>query len=316
MAHSKLIDPIAKAELSKDIKTGKLLAEKGRGKQLYLYTADYESPVLLELGRLREETFRAVGLGSGKSCDIDEYDFSYEQLILWDDDKQAIIGGYRLMECRKAQENNIALYTQSIYQYSDEFIDEYFDHTVEMGRVFVQKSYWGTRSLDYLWYGMAYYFAEKPNHHYFVCALSIPTAFSPYARQLMVEFYSRLFPSEKQLATSLFPYKSSNIDTGNFFNKLTDIIGQKARFKFLRKYLEEMGFNFPMLYKNTDIFHKDGVKFISFGYDQGFSNALDGLMLADTRRIRSLTRNRYTSEVDKATSTDTPQKDTALEEAL
>ena len=315
MELSKLIDPVNKSELSKDIQTGKLLAEKGHGKQLYVYTANYESPVLLELGRLREETFRAVGLGSGKSCDIDAYDLSYDHLILWDNDKQSIIGAYRLMECRKAKENNIALYTESIYTYSDTFIDEYFDETVEMGRVFVQKSYWGTRSLDYLWYGMAYYFADKPNHHYFVCALSIPTAFSPYARQLMVEFYSRLFPSDKKLVTSLYPYKSSNIDTGNFFTKLAGVIGHKARFKFLRKYLESMGFNFPMLYKNTDIFHKDGVKFISFGYDQGFSNALDGLMLADTRRIRSLTRTRYTSEVDKKRSTESSSQQVTTEDA-
>ena len=316
MAQLPLIAPINKVDLATDIKTGTLLTEKGKGKQLYLYTADYASPVLLELGRLREDTFRAIGLGSGKDCDIDQYDFSYEHLILWDDVKQAIIGGYRLMECRKALDNDIPLYTQSIYQFSDTFIDQYFDQTVEMGRVFVQKSYWGTRSLDYLWYGMAYYFAAKPQHHYFVCALSIPTAFSPYARQLMVEFYSRLFPCEERLATSLHPYKSSNINTGNFFNKLSDIISQKARFKFLKKYLEEMGFDFPMLYKNTDIFHQDGVQFISFGYDQGFSNALDGLMLADTRRIRSLTRNRYTSDTDKAQASKTAhkQKNTVSEE--
>lgn len=300
---STLIDAVDKGALSVEIQTGQLLAEKGNSKQLYLYNCDHESAVLRELGRVREESFRAVGLGSGKSCDLDQYDFIYDHLILWDDEKQAIIGSYRLMECAKAMKltttgSKPPLYTQSIYQYSELFKQRYFDKTVEIGRVFVHKSYWGTRSLDYLWYGMAYYFAARPTQQYFVCALSIPTIFSPYAKQLMVDFYSARFPSKEKLATSFHPYKDV-IDTGNFFHKLTKVIGDKARLKYLKTYLQSMGFKFPMLYKNTEIFHPDGVQFISFGHDKSFNNALDGLMFADTSRIRSLTRKRYTSDVDK-----------------
>ena len=303
MAMSPLIKPVSKIELDADIKKAQLLGEKSKDKQLYLYKADYNSPVLLELGRLREEAFRCVGLGSGKSCDLDDYDFFYEHLILWDDTKKAIIGSYRLMPCIDAAKKSgancsPALYTETIYKFTDKFKEDYFDKTVEMGRVFVQKDYWGTRSLDYLWFGMAYYFEERKHLQYFVCALSIPTAFSPYAKQVMVDFYSRLFPCEESLATSLYPYKGS-LDTCNFFKKLSNVMAYRARFKFLRNYLADMGFTFPMLYKNTEIFHQDGVKFISFGYDKGFSNALDGLMFADTQRIRSLTRNRYTSEVER-----------------
>ncbi len=298
MSTLKLVKPIEKNDLSIDIKDSILLANKGAGKQLYLYTSDTISPVLIELGRLREESFRTVGLGSGKSCDIDDYDLCYEHVILWDDVKKEIMGAYRMKECDKAFESSDvspALYTQSIYSYSDKFIEEYFHQTIEMGRVFVNRKYWGTRALDYLWHGMACYFDQKPNYHYFVCALSIPTVFSPYAKQLMVDYYSQLFPCKEVLATPLYPYKN-RIDTAPFFNKLKDIAGLRPRFKFLKSYLENLGFSMPMLYKNTEIFHPDGVKFITFGHDVGFRDALDGLMLADTRRIRSLTRKRYTTD--------------------
>ncbi|MCK5872863.1 MAG: GNAT family N-acetyltransferase [Methylococcales bacterium] len=294
-----LLDPINREALDADLKTGKLLGEKGEDKQIYLFSADHESPVLLEIGRLREETFRYSGLGTGKSYDLDDYDLYYDHLVLWDDIEKVLIGSYRLITCAEAVKkakplSEPALYTETIYKYSDKFKEKYFDKTVEIGRIFVQKSYWGTRSLDYLWFGMAYYFFEKKDIQYFVCALSIPTNFSTYAKQLMVDFYSRQFPDDEQLAAPLFPYTEFE-DTSDFFKGLMQVATNKHRYRFLKKYLSELGLKFPMLYKNTEIFHRDGVKFISFGYDKGFSNAFDGLMFADTTRIRSLTRNRYTS---------------------
>ena len=37
-----------------------------------------------ELARLREEAFRFIGEGTGKSLDTDEFDCHYKHLILWD----------------------------------------------------------------------------------------------------------------------------------------------------------------------------------------------------------------------------------------
>ena len=62
------------------------------------YLADYEDiPNLMhEIARLREETFRAIGEGTGKSLDQDEFDTHFKHLILWDNAKQKIAGCYRL----------------------------------------------------------------------------------------------------------------------------------------------------------------------------------------------------------------------------
>jgi len=40
--------------------------------------------ILREIGRLREETFRQAGEGTGKALDLDSFDQTYLQLFLWD----------------------------------------------------------------------------------------------------------------------------------------------------------------------------------------------------------------------------------------
>ena len=52
--------------------------------------------ILNEIGRLREITFREVGEGTNHSIDLDEYDLYYQKLIIWDEEKNKIVGAYRL----------------------------------------------------------------------------------------------------------------------------------------------------------------------------------------------------------------------------
>lgn len=179
--------------LDLEIKKGELLGQKGANKQLYLYKSCHACAVLLEIGRLREKTFRLMGLGTGKTYDLDNYDFYYDHLILWDDHEKIIIGAYRLMPCAEVLETlksdvEPPLYTQTIFQYSETFREEYFSQTVEIGRIFIRSSHWGTSSLNYLWFGMAYYFARVPALKYFLCALSIPAEFSDAQKSVMVNF--------------------------------------------------------------------------------------------------------------------------------
>jgi len=117
-----------KSMLEMDIQNGILLGKKGANKELYLYRSETTSVVLLELGRLRELTFRELGLGTGKKYDLDAYDYYYDHLILWDKEDQSIIGSYRLIPCLRALENRATmpsapLYTQTIFNYSDRFFD-------------------------------------------------------------------------------------------------------------------------------------------------------------------------------------------------
>ncbi len=53
-----------------------------------------------EIGRLREIAFRSAGGGTGKACDIDEFDLMEPpcmQLVVWDPENEQILGGYRFI---------------------------------------------------------------------------------------------------------------------------------------------------------------------------------------------------------------------------
>jgi hypothetical protein len=86
---------------------------------------------MMEIGRLREVTFRASGGGTGEAFDIDEYDtseHSYDQLIVYSPEDGEIIGGYRFIKGSKAIDkinHAIHLSTTHYFNFSDKFINDY-----------------------------------------------------------------------------------------------------------------------------------------------------------------------------------------------
>jgi len=51
---------------------------------------------LIEIGRLREQAFRAVHEGTGQPFDLDMFDQHYVHLFLWNTTRHEIVGSYRL----------------------------------------------------------------------------------------------------------------------------------------------------------------------------------------------------------------------------
>ena len=84
-------DIIADIEGLKD----KMLFESGEYKCFLADHADIPH-AMIELGRLREEAFRAIGEGTNQPSDTDEYDEYYKHLIIWHDTHKKIAGAYRL----------------------------------------------------------------------------------------------------------------------------------------------------------------------------------------------------------------------------
>ncbi|MDE6112745.1 MAG: GNAT family N-acetyltransferase, partial [Bacteroidales bacterium] len=67
-------------------------------REVHIVTAHNAPDTMLEIGRLRELTFRAAGGGTGKETDIDEFDtmpVPYKQLVVWDTENEEFVGGYR-----------------------------------------------------------------------------------------------------------------------------------------------------------------------------------------------------------------------------
>ena len=145
----------------------RLRATNKAGNEIYVFKAEEAPNAMREVGRLREIAFRAAGGGTGKDCDIDEFDGGetpYYQLIVWSPEDRQILGGYRFLPGREMQlnaEGQPMLATTHMFRFSQEFIDTYLRDTVELGRSFVTLEYQSTRllskglfTLDNLWDGL------------------------------------------------------------------------------------------------------------------------------------------------------------------
>ncbi|MDN4501891.1 GNAT family N-acyltransferase [Alteromonadaceae bacterium BrNp21-10] len=281
----------ARSELKKAIKQDcEDLGSTADGKGIYLYRYAGSSPILREIGRLREISFRAVGEGSFKRRDTDRYDNDYFHLILWDKEELEIVGAYRFGDAKRltAEKGVKGLYSASLFQYG-QAMDEYFDKGLELGRSFVQPKYWGKRSLDYLWFGIGAFLERHPEYRYLFGPVSLSNTYPKPAKDLLIYFYQLYFGNDQHIAQSNAPYSLpidfQQVFTGNDY---------KADFTQLKHMLANMGLSVPTLYKQyTELCEPGGVQFLSFGVDPDFNDCVDGLVLVDLDHLKDKKRSRY-----------------------
>ena len=98
----KIINPISTSILEKEINKDTFVRKTNYCNH-DIYIVDYHNHpnATMEIGRIRELSFRNAGGGTGKSYDLDEFDTReeafYKQLIVWEPEEKKIIGGYRFM---------------------------------------------------------------------------------------------------------------------------------------------------------------------------------------------------------------------------
>jgi putative hemolysin len=266
------------------------LGETSDGKVMYLYQHQDSSPILREIGRLREAAFRAVGEGTNKRRDIDKYDAFYYHLILWDKEDLEIAGAYRFGDAKTIIENDSVkgLYSASLFDYGPEMAP-YFAQGLELGRSFVQPKYWGKRSLDYLWFGIGAFLQRHPRFRYLFGPVSLSDHYPKAAKDLLVQFYTLYFGRADGIASSKLPYLLPNDYSHTFSGD-----NYKADFNQLKHQLANMGMAVPTLYKQyTETYQQGGVHFIDFNIDPDFNNCIDGLVLADLDTLKPKKRARY-----------------------
>jgi hypothetical protein len=191
--------------------------------ELYIITA-HDSPNLMqEIGRLRELTFRAAGGGTGKSVDIDDFDTMenpYRQLIVWDPDREEILGGYRFHLCENVNEDcsSANLATEKLFHFSDKFRKEYIPDLIELGRSFVQPAYQttgrhgkGLYALDNLWDGLGTLVIDYPSKQFFFGKVTMYPNYNQRARNLILYFLEKHFPDNEELVYPKVPLET-NID--------------------------------------------------------------------------------------------------------
>lgn len=288
--------PQKKDAIIKDLKKSNLIGETKDGKKIYLYDYEDDSVVLKELGRLRELSFRKVGEGINKKRDTDKYDIYYQHIILWDENDLEIVGSYRIGNGNFINKNIgiKGFYSNTLFNYNDRF-NPYLEHSIELGRSFVQPKYWGTRALDYLWYGIGAFLKNNPQIKYMFGPVSISGTFPNSAKDMMIFYYSHYFANNEELIEAKMPYQySSHIQDLKEMFVLND---KKADFKTLKSTLNNMGVTVPTLFKQySDICEEGGVKFLGFNIDPNFSNCVDGFILCDVSKIKQSSRKRYIGE--------------------
>ncbi|MFY4861732.1 GNAT family N-acyltransferase [Aliarcobacter butzleri] len=290
---SAIAHPVSKIDLYNELKKSPLLGQTNDGKKIYLYDYVEDSIVLKELGRLREISFRKVGEGVNKKRDIDKYDVYYQHIILYDKNELEIVGAYRIgnSDMIFKEFGTKGFYSNTLFQFNDKFMF-YLQNSIELGRSFVQPKYWGTRALDYLWYGIGAYVKANPNIKYMFGPVSISGAFPAIAKDMLVFYYNYYYSSEKNLveARTPFSYSSHIHDIKEFFT-LED---KKRDFKSLKIALSNIGVNVPTLYKQySELTLDDGVKFLDFNVDKNFGDCIDSFILVEIDKIKDSMKQRY-----------------------
>ncbi|MDG2519116.1 lysophospholipid acyltransferase family protein [Lysobacter soli] len=284
-----LIDPVDATQVRDGIEALALLGRTFDGKQIRVGRLAAGSPLLQEIGRLRELTFRAVGEGTGQRLDVDLYDSWYEHIVLWDAEASKIAGAYRIARGASvlAERGLAGFYTASLFQYADDAVPR-IAQGMELGRSFVVPDYWGSRSIDYLWQGIGAYLGRHPSVRYLFGPVSISAALPAAAREQIVAYYARYYGSEATRAVSRQPfvYQAAPPQFGE--------VDAGTAFRVLKTNLDALGATLPMLYKQyTDLCEPGGTRFLAFGVDPAFSDAVDGLIEVDLDLLRPKKRERY-----------------------
>lgn len=199
----------------------------------FIYIFDgHEAPnLLMEIGRLRELSFRLAGGGTGNKYDIDKYDtmpHPYKQLIVWNPTEGEIVGGYRFFYCRDLKYGVSPNFNLSITDYfnlSTPFIRDYLPYSIELGRAFVQPAYQSSKmgsksifALDNLWDGLGAIVVNNPDVKYFYGKVTTYRNFNVNARNILLNFLHTWFPDNDNLFTSKFPIQNS-FKNVTLFNK-------------------------------------------------------------------------------------------------
>ena len=210
-----IIGPVERALLEAELTPERKARDtKKAGNEIYLFTAA-ECPALMrEVGRLREEAFRAAGGGTGEEVDIDAEDLApdgYCQLIVWDPAAREIVGGYRFIVCTSEHPRHLS--TEHYFRFSDRFRSEYLPRTIELGRSFVQRAYQARQNpkslyaLDNLWDGLGALIVLNPGVKYLFGKVTMYTTYKAVARNALIWFLRRYFPDREGLVEGIRPLR-------------------------------------------------------------------------------------------------------------
>ena len=224
--------------------------------------------LLTEIGRLREETFRAVGEGTGKALDLDRHDRWYDHIVAWDTRRGCVVGAYRAARV-------------------DELRRKYGRAAIYLGTLFE------FTSLLALWRGIGEHVARHPRHARLIGPVSVSADYDDASRALLVRYLRRhhFDPLLAALVRPRLPFREARslamlgreASSVHEVDDLAELItaGDDPRRRgapvLLRQYL------------------KLGGRVVGFNIDPDFGHSLDCLTVVDLTRTPDEVLGRYMS---------------------
>ena len=284
--HESLAEPVSPDVLEKEIVAlppDKLLIEHG-DMRVYIAYSDLVPNVLTEIGRLREKTFRAVGEGTGKSVDIDDYDAYYMHLFIWNTKTKEIVGGYRLGRTDRilSRYGTRGIYTASLFRFKEKLLER-LSPALEMGRSFIREEYQKKpNALPLLWRGIGEFVSRHPHYRVLFGPVSISSDYKQLSRDLMLQYlqtntmdadlhgyvHARRPPHQRGM---------KHIDRKSLRNTVRDI----EDISELVSDIETDHKGIPVLLRH---YLKLNATILSFNVDKDFCNVIDGLIVVDLMR--------------------------------
>ena len=250
------VDPaLIEAELTAD----RFLRTTNRaGNHIYVIDGHSAPHTMREIGRLREISFRSGGGGTGKDCDIDEFDMMNppcRQLLVWNPDSREIIGAYRYIlgtDVRINADGLPRIATAHMFNFSEHFLSQMLPHTIELGRSWISPAYQSTRAgsraifaLDNLWDGLGALTVLHPDVKYLFGKMTMYPSYDRDCRNLLLHFLHLYFPDPDHIIWPIEPLSdthSSEAEDGFF-------AGDDFRedYRRLNSFVRARGINIPPL---------------------------------------------------------------------
>ena len=246
----------------------------------YLLQAGDAPETMRELYRLREETFRAVGEGTGQPLDTDIYDAYYRQMVLWHVPNQEIVGAYRLgfgPEIMESHGGVTGFYSAALVRYGEKAAP-LLAKSMELGRSFIVGRYQREiQPLRLLLAGLAVAVLKCPDLTYYSGLVSISDDIPDFYKSLVVRYLEKSFPfpDAPAVATPTTPFSPDFLAVNP--DDLLQIPDGKIDLldRFLGT-LSEGKVRLPVLVRK---YFSCGARLVCFNVDPDFGSCLDALIV-------------------------------------
>ncbi|MDR3048144.1 MAG: GNAT family N-acetyltransferase [Bacteroidales bacterium] len=257
-----IIKPVNKELIKKELTPEKFLRyTHALNNSIYVFDAESAPNTMLELGRLRELTFRSAGGGTGAEVDIDDYDKKknlFKQLIVWNNEKEEIISSYRYCLGYQAtieSNGNPDTPLSHLFRFSDEFVKTIWPKCIELGRSFVQPNYQAGNNkreslfaLDNIWDGLGALIVNYPQIEYFAGRMTLYNNYNRTARNLILDFLETHYKGDSALLHPIHPSIDNRIPV-TIYKKFTSEEEFKEAFKKLNREILSLDEHIPPLIK-------------------------------------------------------------------